>query len=119
MGEESQPAVENALRQGLITGKDLARLHKAARFTPLQAGMNHDMLNPGEILRIWEAANPEERKQIEGFAKLRLARLANKPNAHWSDWARSAAEKQFGIKATLRLAIPPGSGLPPAVGASQ
>jgi hypothetical protein len=120
LGEESQPAVENSLRQGLITGKDLARLHKAARFTPLQAGMNHDMLNPGEIMRIWEAANPEERKQIEGFVKLRLSRLANKPNAHWSDSARGAAEKYFGIKARPRLAIPPGAGmLPPPVGASQ
>lgn len=119
LGQDSQPAVENAMRQGLITGKDLARIHKAARFTPLQSAMGHDMLTPGEILHIWEAADPGERKQIEPFVKLRLARAANRPGAHWSDWARDAAQKQFGIKARSRLAIPPGSGLPPAVGASQ
>jgi hypothetical protein len=119
LGQDSQPAVENALRR-VDRGKDLARMHKAAAVSPLQAGMNHDMLDPGEVLRIWEAADAGERKQIEGLVKLRLARMSHKPNVHWSDWAREAAQKQFGIQARPRLAIPPGYGvLPPAVDASQ
>jgi hypothetical protein len=114
MGQESQPAVESALRQGLITGKDIAHLRKAAQFTPLQSALSRDQLDPGQVLHIWEKATPEERQQIERFVRLRLARAAVRPSANWSDWARDAALKQFGIQARPRV----NPNIPPPVAAA-
>jgi hypothetical protein len=114
-GQDTQPIIDNAMRQGLVTGKDVARLRKQAPLTPLQSEMSRDTLNPAQVLRIWEAATPEERKEIEWYAKRRLARAAVRPSAVWSDWARDAALKYFGIHARPKV----NPNIPPPVGAIQ
>jgi hypothetical protein len=118
-GADEQPAIENAMRQGLITGKDIAKMRKVSHLSPLQSAMSHDMLDPGQVLHIWEVATPDEREEIQRFVRLRLAHAAVRPGAVWSDSAREAALKYFGIRARPRLAIPPTTSLPPPVSTGQ
>lgn len=93
-GNASAEEVKEALERKLVTEKDRRTAEKSAKLTPLQRQVKN--ASAQAAVRIYDQAQPEQRKEIERLVKDKVYR-ARTHGADWTDQGAALAKKHFGV----------------------
>ena len=106
-GGNPQKEIQDAINNGLLRRSEVPRLRKQAKFSFLQIVLANRDMTPGEALKIYDVATPEERASIKTMVRKKVMSARTK-GYEWNPKTRSLAAKYFGIRpVSPRPAAPP------------